>query len=66
MYRYLAMILACLFVSGAMTLILTWFFRRLNRIQQEQWGSKASVFAPPPDGTGMKGKRAAKRARKRG
>jgi hypothetical protein len=35
------MVLACVGVAGAMAAILTWFFRRLARIEQQIWGDGA-------------------------
>ena len=38
--RYILMTVTCVFVSAAMGVILTWFFRRLHRIEEERWGKK--------------------------
>ena len=40
MLRYLAMLITCLFVGGAMALILVRFLRRLRKIEEDKWGKK--------------------------
>lgn len=40
MVRYALMAVTCIFVTGAMAFILTWFTRRLQRIEEDRWGAK--------------------------
>jgi hypothetical protein len=40
MVRHWVMIGACIPVAGAMVVLLIWFFRRLNRIEEARWGQK--------------------------
>ena len=35
------MLVASIIVAAAMGVILTWFFKRLRRIEEERWGDKA-------------------------
>jgi uncharacterized protein HemY len=34
------MLVAAIIVAAAMGFILTWFFKRLRRIEEERWGNK--------------------------
>ena len=38
--RYIIMFLSCLFVLGTMAAVLSWFFRRLRRIEAARWGDR--------------------------
>ena len=35
------MLVACVLVATAMTVLFIWFTRRLNKIEEERWGPKA-------------------------
>lgn len=41
--KYAAIILVCIVVAGAMTVVLHFFFRRLNEIEVQRWGDKAKA-----------------------
>jgi len=43
MIRYIAMLVLCFIVVGAMAGTLTWFLRRLKRIEEDMWGEKARM-----------------------
>ncbi len=42
MVRYAIMFLACVFVSGSMAFILTWYLRKLRKIEEDKWGKNAA------------------------
>ena len=42
------MILACIVVSGAMAVILTWFLKKLKKIEIDFWGDKAEQVGGVP------------------
>jgi len=41
--RTLAMLATCLLVGAAMAATLTWFFRRLKRIEEDLWKKRAAA-----------------------
>lgn len=41
MLRAVTMLVACVLVATAMTVLFIWFTRRLNKIEEERWGPKA-------------------------
>ena len=54
MLKYLGMMLLSIVVIGAITPVMLWFFRRLNRIEDEKWGRKLRPESLPPPATRRK------------
>jgi len=43
MANYAIMLVVCVLVCGTMVWVLLWFFRRLRKIEEKEWGEQPKV-----------------------